>query len=184
MNRHKFNIVGNTFNYISSNFGVSFSAVSLGLTATFLSSAVSATGRFMLIGSANTGFWISINFGSSWTAYGPIPRARAAAVAMSADGKYMLAAPNITGLMYRSVATTPTVVYPFIFYSTDGINWTPSSTASTISGNCYTIAWNGSMWVAVGKDIGSFSSIKYSYDGLNWLNSQSGGSDGRVACGS
>lgn len=162
-------IAGDRFNYISSNFGVSFTSISLGVQATFMSSAVSATGRFMLIGSANTGYWISINFGVNWTSYGPIPRPRGAAVAMSADGKYMLSAPNITGLMYRSVATTPTVVYPFIFYSTDGINWAPTTITefdgSYIRSLCFVESLG--LWIAGGGS-GTSGSFLCSTDGLNW----------------
>ena len=165
-------IAGNTFCYISSNFGVSFSITTILTqigTATFLSSAVSATGRFMLIGSANVGYLISINFGLNWTAYGPIPRVQAYSVAMSADGKYMLAAPVITGLMYRSVATTPTVVYPFIFYSTDGINWTPTTITefdgSYIRSLCFVESLG--LWIAGGGS-GTNGSFLCSTDGLNW----------------
>ena len=44
---------------------------------------------------------------------------------MSADGKYMLIGPYSGGFGYQAIATTPTVVNPFMLISTDGINWNP-----------------------------------------------------------
>ena len=54
-------------------------------------------------------------------------------------------------------------------YSTDGITWTNSS--STVfgaagSGVCYSIAWNGVRFVAVGQ--GTVNTIAYSTDGITW----------------
>jgi hypothetical protein len=57
-----------------------------------------------------------------------------------------------------------------IAYSYDGIKWTG------VGANIFTnfgleVAWNGSMWVAVG---GGTNSIAYSYDGINWTGLGSG----------
>jgi hypothetical protein len=51
-----------------------------------------------------------------------------------------------------------------IAYSYDGIAWTGLGTTIFTSYGLE-VAWNGSMWVAVG---GGFNSIAYSYDGINW----------------
>ena len=51
-----------------------------------------------------------------------------------------------------------------IAYSYDGIAWTGLGTTIFTSFGLE-VAWNGSMWVAVG---GGFNSIAYSYDGINW----------------
>jgi hypothetical protein len=50
-------------------------------------------------------------------------------------------------------------------YSTDGISWTGLGT-SIFSLYGYGVAWNGSMWVAVGY--GGTNSIAYSTNGINW----------------
>jgi hypothetical protein len=53
-------------------------------------------------------------------------------------------------------------------YSYDGLNWN-SATSLPFENSCYTVAWNGAMWVASGdKKVGG-SSICYSSDGINWL---------------
>jgi hypothetical protein len=58
-----------------------------------------------------------------------------------------------------------------IFYGYDGLNWYTSSTGSDILDNSTSpqigkVAWNGAIWVAVGK--GTEYSIAYSYDGIHW----------------
>jgi hypothetical protein len=53
-----------------------------------------------------------------------------------------------------------------IKYSTNGTTWTASQSATDIIPNgCYSLSWNGTIWVASG-DTDSFA---YSYDGINWL---------------
>ena len=52
-------------------------------------------------------------------------------------------------------------------YSYNGINWTGLGT--NIFGTCYGIAWNGTIWVAVGiSGPGAPNYIAYSYDGIRW----------------
>jgi hypothetical protein len=51
-----------------------------------------------------------------------------------------------------------------IAYSYDGIKWTGVG-ANIFTNYGLEVAWNGSMWVAVG---GGTNSIAYSYDGINW----------------
>lgn len=51
-----------------------------------------------------------------------------------------------------------------IIYSNDGINWYPV-TSSPFDIGGYGVAWNGSLWVAVG---GIVNSIAYSTDGVIW----------------
>ena len=55
-------------------------------------------------------------------------------------------------------------------YSYDGINWYPSS--STVFTNyCSAVAWNGSIWVAMGNSSSASNGngLAYSYDGINWV---------------
>ena len=62
-----------------------------------------------------------------------------------------------------------------IAYSYDGITWTPSSNGNSIfTGYGYGVAWNGTLWVAVGE--GTNHSIAYSYDGITWTPSSNGNS--------
>ena len=57
-------------------------------------------------------------------------------------------------------------------YSTDGINWTNSTSGSSyITNNISTVAYNGTVLVAAGNGT---NSIIYSYDGINWNNSANG----------
>ena len=60
--------------------------------------------------------------------------------------------------------------------SLDGINWATTNGSFTTSGNG--IAYNGSLWVAVGQDSSTAASIKYSPDGINFNNSLTGGFSG------
>ena len=60
--------------------------------------------------------------------------------------------------------------------SLDGINWGATNGSFTTSGNG--IAYNGSLWVAVGQDSSTAGSIKYSYDGITFSNSLTGGFSG------
>jgi hypothetical protein len=49
-------------------------------------------------------------------------------------------------------------------YSYNGINWTGLGKTTFSIG--YTVAWNGSMWVAGGE--GSVNTLAYSYNGIVW----------------
>ena len=67
--------------------------------------------------------------------------------------------------------------------SFNGSNWMSSTRVKFNTAN--SAAWNGSMWVAVGlpqygvdPSYNSNTTIQYSYDGLNWSDSVSGGFDG------
>jgi hypothetical protein len=56
-------------------------------------------------------------------------------------------------------------------YSYDGKSWIISTSGSALFTNdCNSVAWNGSIWVAVGGN-----NIAYSSDGINWIGSSSGG---------
>jgi hypothetical protein len=58
-----------------------------------------------------------------------------------------------------------------ISYSYDGINWTVSTSGSALLRDGYSVAWNGVIWVAGGRQYSSSGSIMvYSYDGINWTN--------------
>ena len=46
---------------------------------------------------------------------------------------------------------------------------------NNFSSQANAVAWNGRLWVAVGYNGGATGSIKYSYDGITWINSSSGG---------
>ena len=59
-------------------------------------------------------------------------------------------------------------------YSYDGITWLPSPSGNAIfSTEAYSVAWNGSLWVAGGNGT---NQIAYSSDGINWTASSSGNS--------
>jgi hypothetical protein len=64
-----------------------------------------------------------------------------------------------------------------IYYSYDGLNFFPSSSANAspiLGGNINKIAYNGNQWVAVGVlPNSSAGCILYSWDGVTWLSSAS-----------
>jgi hypothetical protein len=78
-----------------------------------------------------------------------------------------------------------------IVYSTDGINWTASSSAQSIvnpgGGQVQAVAYNGVKWVAMGclNSNGSGPFAIYSSDGMSWTQSTdfSGSFSGRLASG-
>ena len=59
-----------------------------------------------------------------------------------------------------------------IYWSVDGLDWT-SVEGPFGSGEGRGIKWNGSLWIAVGKDSGGTNNIYYSDDGKNWVASNS-----------
>ena len=61
-------------------------------------------------------------------------------------------------------------------YSTDGINWTASTTSGDI--DLASIAWNGSYWLAVGGNTTTSPNVLQSYDGINWSETVNVGGDG------
>jgi hypothetical protein len=75
---------------------------------------------------------------------------------------------------------SPSGYYSTIFYSNDGVNWNPAYGAYGINNNNYSgtifslwgagVAWNGSMWVAVGA---GNNTIAYSINGQYWYPSNS-----------
>ncbi len=68
-----------------------------------------------------------------------------------------------------------------ILISANGISWSPSGINGGGTGGFTTgrgVAWNGILWVAVGAAGSTASSIQYSSDGFNWINSSSGGFSG------
>jgi hypothetical protein len=58
-------------------------------------------------------------------------------------------------------------------YSYDGLTWLNVSGSFTTAFS--DVAWNGSYWVGVGIDSTATKSIKYSLDGITWLDITSGG---------
>ncbi len=61
-----------------------------------------------------------------------------------------------------------------IAYSLDGLSWNLITSPSILSSGGYGVAWNGSMWIAVGSGFPpSENNIVYSYDGINWSNTSS-----------
>lgn len=73
------------------------------------------------------------------------------------------------------IGGSDTVSSARIKYSFNGISWS-NSTGATFNTHCYETAWNGSYWLATGRDSSSpASTIKYSLNGINWSNVLSGG---------
>ncbi len=82
---------------------------------------------------------------------------------------------------YNVYQVTFTPAYTTILTSTDGQNWSDSRTGGFewdgVSSNYggFGIAWNGSLWIAVGHGSSPINTLLNSSDGSNWSNSTSGG---------
>jgi hypothetical protein len=104
--------------------------------------------------------------GSNWTARPNTPLTQVNGVAW--NGSLWVA----VGLGILAFATGPFNAGSLctIQTSTDGITWTGRMSGFTIAGQG--IAWNGSLWVAVGVSSGGAGScyIQTSPDGINWTN--------------
>ena len=70
------------------------------------------------------------------------------------------------GTIWLATGTDTGATYPI--YSYDGLKWT-YGTGLQFSVNALSAQWNGTYWVAVGQD--ATNSVKYSSDGINWINS-------------
>jgi hypothetical protein len=55
-------------------------------------------------------------------------------------------------------------------YSTDGLTWYKCGGTFSVQNYGY-VAWNGTMWIAVGNRTGGSSPIVYSRNGINWVSS-------------
>lgn len=56
-----------------------------------------------------------------------------------------------------------------MFYSYDGISWSANTAANALFGqSVFDIAWNGTMFVAIGEENSAVSQEAYSFDGLSW----------------
>jgi hypothetical protein len=65
-----------------------------------------------------------------------------------------------------------------VAYSTNGISWTVSSTVfSGVGGFCNSVAWTSEKWIATGV-LSGVNVILYSYDGVNWYNTNMRSSTG------
>ena len=71
----------------------------------------------------------------------------------------------------------PNITSP-IFTSPDGIKWTDTGTGLFVGG-VRAVAWNGTLWVAGGFGT---NKLAYSYDGVNWIESTSGGAVFTTGC--
>jgi ligand-binding sensor domain-containing protein len=66
-----------------------------------------------------------------------------------------------------------------IIQSTDGMTWNATNNATSVmSGNCTSLEWNGTMWVAAGN---GGNLLIYSYNGLDWSASTNGNTFGSTS---
>jgi hypothetical protein len=70
----------------------------------------------------------------------------------------------VAGGQQNTAGTVSTVLNYTMAYSYDGVYWIPMQN-SPFTVLCTAVAWNGSIWVAMGA---GQNSLAYSYDGLNW----------------
>jgi len=76
----------------------------------------------------------------------------------------------VAGGQQNASGTTANVQNYTMAYSYDGVYWIPM-TNSPFTILCTAVAWNGSIWVAMGA---GQNSLAYSYDGFNWTGLGSG----------
>jgi len=77
---------------------------------------------------------------------------------------------RISGLAYNGSmwvlgVGVGSVKYNSLFYSYDGVTWTPSLNGTSIMTNVKNISTNGLMWIACGYGI---NQVAYSFDGITW----------------
>jgi hypothetical protein len=91
----------------------------------------------------------------------------------STNGDVAMGSTRMESVAYNGIQWLATTVAPIaesniIIYSSDGITWYPSD-ASQNTEACYSLAWNGSLWIAGVSP----NSILYSKNGINWTISTS-----------
>ena len=148
--------------YVSTNAGATWTtaAHNLGFTA---GDVVFGNGLFVLAPSTGTGTNISTSSnGTTWT--------QRTGVLPTVTGAYRLGYGQISGVNGYVAIGADTATTTVVKTSTDGITWT-TRTFPAIGQNgattFYTLAWNGSLWVAI---TGQASTTSYatSSDGVNW----------------
>ena len=112
--------------------------------------SIAFNGSMWVAGGGNT--LLYSGDGVTWTAS---PNATSVIVDASGNGSVLGLAAN--GSLWVAAATTG------LFYSYDGIYWNATTTTATY----FAVAWNGSLWVATGQQVGSIPFL-YSYDGITW----------------
>ena len=120
------------------------------------------TGMFTSI-AWNGRFWVAIGSGIRTNAYSSEDLITWTPI-LALDGGYRVVS--------NSKLWVCAYVYPYsIRYSYDGILWPISASANTlfINGMVSYIAWNGTMWVAVGSYNTSTPRLASSSDGINWI---------------
>jgi hypothetical protein len=70
-------------------------------------------------------------------------------------------------------------------YSYDGLTWYESASGNSLfsGGAVYGVAWNGSLWIAVGYNTDKTICIANSPDGINWISSTTNPFNGEQASG-
>jgi hypothetical protein len=108
--------------------------------------------------------------GTKWI----VTRRDASSVLLSYNAETFVSV-DISGAKMASIATNSRLYVGIgsggLFYSYDAVNWTNSVSGTSLINNTSTaqigkVAWNGSLWVAVGN--GTAYTIIYSYDGIVW----------------
>lgn len=167
--------------YLSTNYGTSFSSITMPATVTFQCATISSTGQYMLVGSNSASCYISSNYGAagSWTT---IPTSSIPAsfisiqsVAVSSTGQYMLVAPANTSYtpLYLSTNTGSTWI-PVAIPNTKG--WWQCGMSSTGQYMIVT-GYNGAGYSFISSDYGSnwsMTPIPYASNYVNCAISSSG----------
>jgi hypothetical protein len=127
-------------------------------------------------GGTNNTFATSPN-GTTWT---PRTTTLTSGSSIVWTGKRFVAGTNATTTATSAFSVIVGGGTSRIVYSTNGISWSAATNASTFfgTGRGFGIAWNGSIWVAVGGagTYGVDGTVYYSSDGINWTLSTSGSS--------
>ena len=123
--------------------------------------------------------------GQSWLAGGNV--SSGSVLATSTDGKTWTTIPNPSGVGTEchtissngtqwliGIAANSPPNYPVILSSADGVHFTTTSASSlTHSGQCMSLLWTGTVWIAGGDDLSS-KKILLSPDGLSWSITKNG----------
>jgi hypothetical protein len=119
---------------------------------------------------ANSGSLYTSIDGSNWSQVIPTGYANSFVWDIQWNGQYYL----ISGIDNTSGSSNTRCITK----STDLTSFSASATAAFTGGTCRQTAWNGNLWVAVGRDafvLNSSQCIKYSTDGSTWTAIPGGG---------
>ena len=153
----------------------------------FIGGQITPPDTYSSFTSVDTNTWVRVITGMEYTTYSFASRRVLPYVGLTVDGSAGSTGPTGPAGGGGGSSTSPLMTDNFmvaggdvttnpgssIVYSYDGLTWVTSSTNIFNTGKCKQVAWNGSIWLAVGND-GTDGIIASSPDGIRWTVELSG----------